>query len=142
MSYATLALLTNRFGERMLVDLTDRGEVATGLIDVDVVDRALADTDAVIDGYLQGRYQLPVSETPDLLVDFALAIAIYKLHIYEPDPKIDADYKEAMRALRDVSSGTVRLSIAGVAAAGTGSSGVRITDRERPLTAANMKGFI
>lgn len=142
MSYATLQNLINRFGTRMLIDLTDRGEVALGVIDTDAVDRALADTDAMIDGYLAARYTLPVSSTPALLVDLAQQIAIYKLHVAAADPKIEEDYKQAIRTLRDISAGAVRLSIAGIEPQGTGGSGARITDRERPLTAVNLKGFI
>jgi len=47
-----------------------------------------------------------------------------------------------LRTLRDISGGGVRLPIAGADAPGTGSSGARLTDRERPLTQASMKGFI
>ncbi|MBL4751460.1 MAG: DUF1320 domain-containing protein [Amylibacter sp.] len=142
MSYASLAQMTERFGERMLIALTDRADVATGLVDVSVVDQALADADAVINGYLAGRYTLPLAQTPDLLTDLAQTLAIWKLHTSEPDPKIEADYKEAMRSLRDISTGTIRLDVAGVEPAGTGSSGVRITDRARPLSADKMGGFI
>lgn len=141
MTYATLDHLTERFGTALLVDLTDRGEVATGTINADTVTRALLDTDAVIDGYL-GRYRLPLATAPELLVDLAQTIAIYKLHRFKPDPKIEEDYKEAMRTLRDISTGLVTLSVEGAPAPGTGGTGVRITDRERPLTEANLKGFI
>ena len=55
---------------------------------------------------------------------------------------LSQDYKAALRTLRDISSGGVRLPIAGADAPGTGSSGARLTDRERPLTQASMKGFI
>ncbi|WP_226779514.1 gp436 family protein [Oceaniglobus trochenteri] len=142
MSYATLDNLTDRFGSRLLVQLTDRGEVVTDTIDTDVIDRALADTDAAIDGYLKDRYVLPLAETPPLIADLAQSIAIYKLHVYAPDPKIEADYKDALRTLRDIASGVVRLSVAGVEVSETGGSGARMTDRERPLTAQNLKGFI
>ena len=60
----------------------------------------------------------------------------------KPDPKIEDDYKEAMRMLRDISNGIVTLSIAGAEVPGTEGNGVRITDRERPLTEDNLKGFI
>ena len=73
--YATLDQLTERFGERMLVQLTDRASPPAGTVDADVVARALADTAAVIDGYLAGRYVLPLAQTPPLLADLALAIA-------------------------------------------------------------------
>lgn len=141
MPYATLAHLTDRYGLGLLTQLTDRGEVATGQIDQAVIDRALADTDAMIDGYL-GRYQRPLTSVPDLLVDLAQVVAIYKLHRFKPDPKIEDDYKDALRALRDISTGLITLAIAGAEVPGTGGNGVRITDRERPLTEDNMKGFI
>lgn len=141
MTYATLDHLLARYGSSLLTQLTDRGDVATGLIDTDIVERALLDTDSTINGRL-GRYVLPLAEVPELLVDLAQAIAIYKLHRFEPDPKIKADYEDAMRTLRDIANGIVTLSIAGAEVPGTDGNGVRITDRERPLTEANLKGFI
>lgn len=142
MTYATQDDLTERYGEPMLVQLSDRADVPTGLVDATVVARALADTDAVIDGYLEGRYALPVTDVPPLLTEIGQAIAIYKLHVFQPDQKIEDEYKEAMRMLREIADGRVTLTIAGKPAAGTGGSGARITDRERPLTEANLKGFI
>ena len=142
MPYASLAQLTARFGERMLIGLTDRGVVAADRIDTGVVDRALADTDEMINGYVAGSYALPFAATPGLIVDLALTIAIYKLHTSAPDPKIEADYKDALRMLRDIASGTLKLSVAGIETPDTGGSGARMTDRERPLSADQMTGFI
>lgn len=142
MSYTSLSDLTARFGETMLVHLTDRGDVATDTIDTDVIDQALKDADAMIDGYVGVRYALPMLTTPPLIGSLALTIAIYNLHTASPDPKIEEDYKAAIRTLRDISSGAVRLPIAGADAPGTGGSGARLTDRARPLTEASLKGFI
>ncbi|MBN8955725.1 MAG: DUF1320 domain-containing protein [Rhizobiales bacterium] len=142
MTYCTLAQLTDRYDERMLVELTDRASPPTGEIDTSVVDRALADTDATIDGYLAGRYQLPLAETPALLADLAQAIAIYKLHSRVADTKIEADYQQALKMLRDIASGVVRLNVAGVEPTGSGASGVQTNDRCREITPDNMKGFI
>lgn len=142
MTYATLQQLIDRFGEHTLVQATDRGAVATGAIDAGVVDRALADTDAEINGYLAGRYVLPLVETPPLIADKALAIAIYKLHVFAPDPKIKDDYEQAMKALREIASGVIRLPAQGVEPAVTGNSGVRFIDRARPLTPESLTGFI
>lgn len=147
MTYATLQQLTDRYGARMLIAITDRidppaGEPPLGEIDTQVVDRALADTDAMIDGYLAVRYRLPLASVPALVADLAQMIAIWKLHPYAPDPKIEEDYKGALRSLRDISTGTIRLSIEGAEPAGHAGSGARMTDRDRPLTADNLKGFI
>ena len=142
MPYATLQDLAYRYGTALLVSLTDRAAVPTGAIDAAVVARALADAEATIDGYLAGRYALPLGTVPGLVADLARAIAIYKLHLSAPDPKIKDDHDQAMRTLRDIAAGTVKLGVAGVETPSTGGTGARITDRERPLTAENLKGFI
>lgn len=142
MAYTSLAELTDRFGEHTLIGLTDRSDPATGAIDTDVVDRALADTDAQIDMSLGVRYKLPLATTPPAIADIAQMIAIWKLHVYAPNDKIAIDYKNAQTALRDLSSGTFRLDLAGLEPESSGGSGVQITDRERPLQADKMQGFI
>ncbi|TDE40928.1 gp436 family protein [Antarcticimicrobium sediminis] len=142
MTYTSQSDLTDRYGESLLIDLTDRAATPTGAVVTATVDRALADTDAMIDGYISGRYVLPLAETPPLIADLAQMIAIWKLHVYEPNPKIEADYKAAVRSLEGIASGTIRLPVAGVEPEGTGGGGARVTDRERPMTETNLKGFI
>ncbi|MEJ0012796.1 MAG: DUF1320 domain-containing protein [Bauldia sp.] len=142
MSYCTLDQLTERFGERALTDLTDRGDEATGEVDSDVIDRAIADTGALIDGYLKGRYALPIVATPPLLTDLALTVAFYKLHPHVAPEKVRKDYEDAMRTLREISTGAVRLDVAGVEPAASGSSGVKTNDRPRDMTPDNMKGYV
>ena len=142
MPYTTQAKLTDRFGEQILIQLTDRGELATGTVDAAVVSQAIEDTDAVIDGYVARRYALPMASVPPLIASLALDIAIYKLHVRSPGEKIEADYKAAMKSLEAISSGAIRLPIAGAETPGSGSSGARVTDRNRPMTADNLKGFI
>jgi phage gp36-like protein len=143
MTYASLAQLIDRVGEPMLIDLTDREEVAVGAVVVAVIDRALADADALIDGYLAARYQLPLAVTPALITDVAQAVALWKLHVTTPEDKIKLDYDAALKTLREIAQGLIRLPDAqGLEPASSGASGVIVTDRERPFTADNMKGFI
>lgn len=143
MTYCTQQHLVDRFGEKMIRALTDRATPPANAIVTAVVDRALADTDAAIDGYLLGRYVLPITTAvPDLLRDIAIAIAIYKLHGQAVSEKIKADHDQARRDLREIASGVIRLNVAGVEPAGSGASGVRTTDRERDMTPENMKGFV
>lgn len=142
MSYTTQAQLIGRFGEQMLLGLTDRATPPSGVIDGAVVAQELVNTDAVIDGYLAGRYALPLGSTPPLLADLALAIAIYKLHPYEPDKKIERDYDAAIATLGKIATGTVRLPLAGLEPESSGAAGVETIDRERPLTPESMTGFI
>ena len=142
MPYATLQGLTDRFGADMIERLTDRADPPAGEIDADVVAQALTDTDGIIDGYLRARYDTPLAEVPAQIADIALSIAIYRLHRWEPDPKIRRDYEDALRSLREIAAGTIRLTVAAIAPTPTGGTGARMTDRERPLTEGNLKGFI
>lgn len=143
MSYCTKEQLVERYGEQLLVQLTDRAEEATGEIVDDVVARAIADTSALIDGYLKTRYQLPLPSTPPLLVDLALQIAIYKLHLNIASEKISNDYRDAMKMLREIASGDLRLDVEGAEPAGSDAAGdVRTNDPPRPMTGTNMKGYV
>jgi phage gp36-like protein len=142
MSYASQQQLVDRYGEKLLRQLTDRATPPAGAIDAAVVDRALADTDAVINGYLQGRYVLPLAQTPELLADTAQSIAIYKLHGTAVADKIKDDYAQALATLRMIALGTVRLEVAGIEPAANDASGVRTSDRPRDMTPGNLKGFI
>lgn len=142
MTYVTQQQLVDRFGAQLLLQLTDRAVPPAGQIDAAVVAGAIRDAGAVIDGYLAGRYQLPLDDVPDLVRDLALSIAIYKLHPFAPDPKIQADYDGALRTLRDIATGAARLSVAGIEPGSAGTSGVQFVDRARPLTPENMRGFI
>jgi len=143
MSYASLDDLKKRVGERMLVQLTDRAEPATGLIDAAVIADKLRDADAEIDSYLAGRYRLPIAgAVPSRLIDLASAIAIYKLHTYEPDAKIVRDYDRAIADLGKIANGAIRLEIAGAEPQTSGASGVQAVDRERPLSPESLTGFI
>jgi phage gp36-like protein len=142
MSYITQQQLEDRYGERMIVQLSDRAVPGLGLIDVAVVARAIADTDALIDGYLTGRYALPLASTPPLLTDIAGEIAIYKLHRKSPDEKIVEDYNNAVKRLSDISKGVIRLNVEGAEPAMTSGGGVRTNEPERPFTNDSLKGFI
>lgn len=142
MTYATLQILTDRYSTRALIELSDRGDVATGQIDTAVVDRALTDADALIDGYLGAKYALPLASVPPLVVDLAAKIAFYNLHPHQTDEKIRADYQDAMKMLRDIANGTIRIPAAGIEPATQGSSGAVFSDRERDMTPGNMGGYI
>lgn len=142
MAYTTLAALVERFGSDMIRGLTDRATPPAGAIDESVVAKAISDAEAVINGRLGVRFVVPLSETPPEIADIALSIAIWKLHTFAPGKKIEDDYHEAMMALRDMAKGLVTLNAATIAPATTGGTGARMTDRERPFTEENMRGFI
>lgn len=142
MSYCTQAQLIERYSERMLIDISDRGEVATGEIDAALIARAIADADALIDGYLKPRYALPLQAAPRLLTDISLRVAIYYAHAHVAEHKIKDDYNAALKTLSEISRGIIQLDVDGVEPAASGASEIRMTETDRRLTSSSMKGYI
>lgn len=143
MAYTTVDAMTVRYGERMLINLTDdRLEDRTGGIIEETIEAAITNADNLIDSHVVTRYVLPFDPVPSIVAEISQQIAIYKLHIHEPNPKIVAEYQEALVQLKEIQRGVMRLEAEGVSAPQTDAGGVTVTDRERPFTADSMKGFI
>lgn len=142
MPYCTLEQLQDRYSQRMLLDISDRGDAPAEEVDTALIDRAIADADALIDGYLKVRYALPMAVVPRLVTDLSLRISIYYAHAHVAADKIKADYEAALKTLRDISTGIIQLDVDGIEPAASGSSEIRTNEPERPLSAATMKGYI
>jgi len=143
MAYCTIEQLRDRFGETLLIDLSHRDGPRPAEPDAALFARVIADADALIDSYLKGRYQLPIAgAVPPVLTDLSLAIAIYKAHSAVAAEKIRKDFEDAVKTLKDIATGAARLDVAGAEPAASGSSGARITDRERPFTEQNLEGWV
>ncbi len=108
MPYATQADLETRFGVQELAQLTDR--VSGTVPDAAVIAAALADADALIEGYLAQRYALPVSPVPTLLRRIAADVARFLLHGKSAGEKVREAYDDALSVLRDLSSGKAALA--------------------------------
>lgn len=110
MTYATQQNLIDRFGEQELIQLTDRENL--GAINTTVIDRALGDADAQINGYLGVRYTLPLTAPiPTDLERLACDIARYALYDDRVTEQVAQRYKDAVALLRDVSAGRAQLGI-------------------------------
>lgn len=142
MDYCTQIQLEARYGAALLVEISDRADVPTGTIDAGLIARAITDATALIDGYLAGRYALPLATIPALVTDLAQRIAIYYAHTNVASEKIGKDYEAALRQLKDIASGLIKLDAGGAEPEGSGASEVRTNEPERPLSAATMKGYI
>lgn len=79
MPYATVTDLQDRLGEARLIQLTDLGDPPLGLVNAAVAQKALDDASAEIDGYLAGRYTLPLTPVPGILKVHCLTLANYRL---------------------------------------------------------------
>lgn len=105
MAYADRAALEKLYG-------TDEVSQRESALPAGAVDAALVNADALIDGYLAGRYSLPLSSIPPNLPQVACALARYSLLGDAATERARNDQKDAIAWLRDVQSGRVLLQAA------------------------------
>lgn len=107
MPYNTRQNMIDRYGEEELIQLTDRA--GNGVIDDAVLDQAIADANAEIDGYLGGRYQLPLAVTPPILTVYACDITRYRLYDDAATEQVEKRYQDALKFLRLAAGGKVQI---------------------------------
>ncbi len=103
-----------RYPNRDLVQLTN-DDPAIMTVNASPLQQALNDASAEIDGYLDGRFSLPLSDPPALLNRLACDIAMYRLQALRPLHDIaDARqrYDDAVAMLTRVADGAVTLGLA------------------------------
>lgn len=112
MPYTTPTLLADRFGSDELIQRTDKFPPFTGAIVDVVLDRAIADADAEIDGFVGARYALPLPDpVPPVLVPIACDIARYRLYDDAVPDIVRQRYEDAIARLKDISAGRLSLGI-------------------------------
>ncbi|WP_375591719.1 gp436 family protein [Chitiniphilus eburneus] len=107
--YATPAQWIAQFGEKEAVSLTDRAYA--GVPDEVLLADALERASAEIDGYLGGRYAVPLTPAPPILANYCGDIARYRLcGAGSPaTEEIRQRYRDAVRFLEHVAAGRVTL---------------------------------
>lgn len=138
MDYITQAELIDRFGEDVLKQLADRD--GDNAIDQDVIDRAIADANAVIDGYLKVRYTLPLASVPPLLKPIAADLVFYQLHAHGAPEEARNRQKAAIRQLEGLAKGTQRLDVAGAEPAAPGER-PRVEGPKRLFDRGDLEGY-
>jgi phage gp36-like protein len=143
MPYSALAdIYPLQLDEATLIQLTnDAGNAET--IDEDVVARAIADADATINAYCQGRYAVPLSPIPDKIRQIGVDIAIYNLYSRRGDTVPDnrkERYKDAVRFLERISDGKGALGALAPAQTNTDNT-VNIAGNNRLFTRDKMRGL-
>jgi phage gp36-like protein len=112
-SYATAQDMINRYPNRDLVQLTNEDPTATTISDAPIT-QALADASAEIDGYIEARFALPLSDPPAVLNRLATDIAMYRLQSLRPLHDLaDARqrYEDAVAMLTKVAAGELTLGL-------------------------------
>lgn len=111
MAYATIAAMQQRFGEQELIYLSERDNAPADVINTVVIEQAITDASDVIDGYLAGRYELPLVTVPNLLEQFCCDIARYKLGTNDTPEHIETRNKEAIKFLTSVAKGELSIGV-------------------------------
>lgn len=108
MAYCTVDDLIQRFGENELLDLASD---STGeAIDQSVVDRAIEDAGGEIDGFVSaGGYPVPMDPVPRIVTAYCADIARYRLYDDRATEQVRKRYEDAVKFLRSVARGEVKL---------------------------------
>jgi phage gp36-like protein len=107
--YCSLNDLVSRFDLDELIQLTDSS--GTGIIDAQVVDAAIKDASDTIDGYVAGRYPLPLAVVPSALTRICANIARYNLYDQSVTQVVQNNYNDALKFLTEVARGGIRLGL-------------------------------
>lgn len=165
--YATLSDMITRFGADELIQLANRSGVAVseaalkahadgeGLsgftaeeqaavpLIAAVIDEALEDAAADIDPKLSGRYALPLTAVPRVLVNKACDIARYYLHNDDATEIVVKRFDDAVRFLRGVATGTETLGLDGAGQqADQPAAGVQVSAPAPVFTRDTLKGYL
>ena len=114
MSYATAQDVINRYPNRDLVQLTNEDPTAT-TVNVAPITQALSDASAEIDGYIEGRFTLPLTDPPAVLTRLATDIAMYRMQTLRPLHDLEdarKRYEDAVAMLAKVAAGELTLGLA------------------------------
>lgn len=143
--YATVADMIARFGETQLIRLSRPEDRTAESVDAEKVDTALADATGLINGYVRGRYMVPIAAPPEEIIRAACILARYDLAQGEhtdPSEEMSKGRKDVITWLEDIAKELVHLDLPAAAAAGPAvGSGPRMSDRPRIFTDETLRGM-
>jgi len=113
MSYCTLDNVKQQVSETTLIEVTDDNQANE--INTAIVDEAILYSETLIDGYLRGRYTLPLAITPLLIKILAIDLTVFRLysrrfHTDMPE-SINDKYKNSVKLLEQIQKGIISLGI-------------------------------
>jgi phage gp36-like protein len=133
MAYCTQQDMTDRFGATELIQLTDRAGAADA-IDTTVLGAAIGDAGDTINGYIAGRYDLPLAGTPPVLVRIACDLAHYYLYGVNVVPDVvQKRYDDVIKFLTLLGKGEITL--------GLGSDGAEVDAADLPEFSSSASVF-
>lgn len=109
--YCTIEDIETHVSTSTLIQLTSDYEQDE--VDRVVAEEAIIYSSTLIDGYLRGRYTLPLDARFPLLRIVAIDLSVYRLYsrrMRDDMPEvIEANYKNAIKILQDIQKGAISL---------------------------------
>lgn len=113
MPYCSIDELKADISETELQQLTD--DERLGAVNEDRINAAIGAAGDLIDGYLRGRYALPLDPVPIIIKTVAKEITIYKLILRRKRQSITQqmtdNYNAQLKLLGQIQSGTITLGV-------------------------------
>ncbi len=109
--YATVKAMKLKFGETILIRLTDTERPYQGVINMEKLDSAMQEANSEIDAYVGSRYPLPLQVIPPFLTEIGCNLARYYAvtgDLSENDP-IKNRYESSIKTLTKISKGELTL---------------------------------
>ncbi len=141
MPYCIKDDILEQLDEDTLIQLTDDSDA--GVVDDTVIDRAIEDADAEINGYCGARYSIPFLPVPDRIRSLSVDIAVYNICSRRqgaPDHRKER-YSNAIKFLEKVADGNVSLGEDDPDATPSDSNKPVISSSTRIFTREKLEGF-
>ncbi|MEI6704140.1 MAG: DUF1320 domain-containing protein [Deltaproteobacteria bacterium] len=143
MSYCTLAdIEKKRIPTDTLIQLTDDENLA--VINEDIVNSCILDANILVEGYLRGRYPLPLDPIPELISIIVADLAVYGLYAIKPQFEVPKTIIErrttALALLTRIQDGKTKLYDDAVAPVINAAS-VSFSSSERVCSRDLLSGF-
>lgn len=135
--------LRHRFGAKEIDDLIGADPLAEPVApgDVEKLARSCEDATTMIDGYLAGRYTLPLVSVPNMVQGWAADIARYRLWDEHAPEEVRRRFEDALSQLKLLAQGLIALppgSDGTPAASGLKFGGY---SADRVFTSDTLRGF-
>jgi len=141
--YCTLEDIKKAISEKNLIELTD--DQGGGAIDTEKVQDAIEYAEQLINGYLRGRYPIPLEPVPELIRRLAVDIAVYQLYsrrfeLDMPESMIQRR-KETIKLLELIQAGKIQIGVETSDSPGQGYYRVSKNDEDREFSKTLLNRF-
>jgi len=130
MAYITKDELEKRLSKEYLLMIADDDQ--DGVLDEQVIDEAISQAQSEVDTYIGTRYEVPISDPPQVVKKLTADLAIYYLHMRKDNmpEAVQKLYDGALKLLTLIAQGKVTLGVTEEAEQTSGSA-IMIKARDR-----------